>query len=68
MFAVIREEAVRLVTSVVLGAETPVNVWEDQFLFEVYRTEDAAAYFGSLLPMVRSREKNGFISFEYIFN
>ncbi len=45
--------------SVVLGAETPVNVWEDRFIFEVYCTEDAAAYFDSLLPMVRSREKRG---------
>jgi hypothetical protein len=44
--------------SVVLGAETPVNVWEDCFLFEVYCTEDAAAYFYSLLPMVRN-EKTG---------
>ena len=57
-----------LVTAVVLGAESPVNVGEDRFLFEVFCTEDAAAYFKSLLTMVRSREKNGFISFEYIFN
>jgi hypothetical protein len=50
---------VGLVSPVVLGAETPVNVWEDRFLFEVYCTEDAAAYLDSLLPMVRSREKRG---------
>jgi len=59
LFAVVSEEAVGLVTSVVLGAETPVNVREDRFIFEVYCTEDAAAYFDSLLPMVRSREKTG---------
>jgi hypothetical protein len=68
LFAVVCEETVGLVTAVVLGAETPVDVWEDGFLFEVFCTEDAAAYFMSLLTMVRSREKNGFISFEYIFN
>jgi hypothetical protein len=45
--------------SVVLGAETPVNIWENRLIFEVYCTEDAAAYFDSLLLMVRSREKRG---------
>ena len=45
LFSVVGEEAVRLVTSVVLGAETPVNVWEDLFIFEIYCPEDAAAYF-----------------------
>jgi hypothetical protein len=39
---------VGLVASVVLGAKTPVNVWEDLFLFEVYCAEDTAAYF--LIP------------------
>lgn len=39
------EEPMRLVASMVLGAETPVNVWEDWFLFEVYCAKDAAAYF-----------------------
>jgi hypothetical protein len=34
----------------VLGAETPVNVWKDGLLLEVYSTKDAAAYFESLLP------------------
>jgi hypothetical protein len=47
------EETVRLVTSVILGAETPVNVWEDWFLFEVNRAEDTAAYFDSLLPLLK---------------
>jgi hypothetical protein len=50
LFAVVCEEPVGLVSSVVLGAETPVNVWKDWFLFVVYCTEDAAAYFESLLP------------------
>jgi hypothetical protein len=63
LFAVVREEPVGLVASVVLGAETPINVWEDLFLFEVYCTEDAAAYFDSLLSMVRSREKRGLSAF-----
>ena len=52
---------------VILGAETPVNVWEDRFLFEIYRTKDAAAYFDSLLPM-EEVEKKGFISFWDTFN
>ena len=45
--------------SVVLGAETPVKVWENRFIIEIYCTEDAATYFDSLLPMLRSREKRG---------
>jgi hypothetical protein len=55
---VVGEESVGLVSSVVLGAETPVNVWEDRLFFEVYCAEDAAAYFFSLLPML-SVEKKG---------
>ena len=46
-----------LVTSMVLGAETPIDVWKDGLSFEVYCTKDAAAYFNSLLPMLGSREK-----------
>ena len=42
---IVCKEAVGLVTSMVLGAETPVNVWKYGLLFEVYCTEDAAAYF-----------------------
>lgn len=42
---VVCEEAVGLVTSVVLGAETPVHVWKYGLLFEVYCAEDTAAYF-----------------------
>jgi hypothetical protein len=59
LFSVVGEKAVGLMPPVVLGAETPVNVWEDRFIFEVYCTEDAAAYFDPPLPMVRSREKTG---------
>ena len=33
-----------LVTSVVLGAETPVDVGEDGFVFEIYCAKDTAAY------------------------
>jgi hypothetical protein len=42
---VICEEAVGLVASVVLGAETPVHMWKHWLLFEVYCAEDTAAYF-----------------------
>jgi hypothetical protein len=38
------EEPVRLVTSVVFGAETPVNVWENGLVFEAYCAKDTAAY------------------------
>jgi hypothetical protein len=48
---------VGLVASVVLGAETPVHVWEDWLFFEVYCAEDAAAYFGFPSADVESREK-----------
>jgi len=60
---IIREEPVRLVTSVVLGAETPVYVCEDGLFFEVYCAEDTAAYFGFPSADVESREKKRFISF-----
>jgi hypothetical protein len=67
LFAVVCEEAVGLMPPMVLGAETPVNIWEDRFLFEIYCTKDAAAYFDSLLPMGEV-EKKGFISFWDIFS
>jgi len=60
---VVGEEAVGLVSSVVLGAESPVNVWKYGLLFEVYCAKDAAAYFRSLLPLLRSREKRGLSAF-----
>ena len=43
---VVGEEAVGLVASVVLGAETPVNVRKDWLVLEVYSAEDTAAYSG----------------------
>ena len=46
-----------LVASVVLGAETPVNVWKDWYLFKVYCAEDAAAYFKSLLPTEKEKKR-----------
>ena len=46
------EEPVRLVTSVVLGAETPVNEREDWLLIEINCAEDAAAY--SIFPSTAS--------------
>lgn len=42
---VVCEEAVGLVASVVLSAETPVHVWKYGLLLEVYCAEYAAAYF-----------------------
>ena len=45
LFAVVCEEPVRLMTPVVLRAKTPINVGEDFFIIEVYRTEDTTAYF-----------------------
>jgi hypothetical protein len=53
----------RLVSSVVLGAESPVHVWKHGLLFEVYRTEYAAAYFESLLSRCDSREKRRLSAF-----
>ena len=43
-FVVVCEESVGLVSSVVLGAETPVNAWEDGLVLEAYYAEDTAAY------------------------
>ena len=45
LFPVICEEPVGLVSAMVLSAKTPVHVWRDLFLFEVYYTEDTATYF-----------------------
>jgi len=52
--AVVCEEAVGLVSSVVLGSHAPVNVGEYGLFFEVYCSEDSAAYFGS--PQSRNKE------------
>ena len=62
-FAIIREKTVRLVTSVVLGAETPVYVLKDGLFFEVYCAKDTAAYFGFPSADVESREKRGLSAF-----
>lgn len=51
---VVGEKTVRLMSSVVLGAETPVNEWEDWLVFEAYYAEDAAAYF--YFPLSRGGE------------
>jgi hypothetical protein len=48
---------------VVLGAETPVNVWKDSLPFEVCCTEDAAAYFDSLLPTLEVEIKTALSAF-----
>ena len=48
---VVGEESVGLVSSVVLGAEPPVNAWEDGLGFEAYYAEDTAAY--SYIPLSR---------------
>ena len=60
---VVCEEAVGLVASVVLGAETPVHIWQYGLLFEVYCAEDAAAY--SCFPSsdFKKLRKKEFISF-----
>ena len=60
---VVREEPVGLMASVVLGAETPVYVWEDWLFFEVYCAEDTAAYFGFPSTDVESKEKRGLSAF-----
>jgi hypothetical protein len=54
---------VRLVAPVVLGAETPVHVWEDGLLFEVYCAKDTAAYFRFPSVNVESREKRDLSAF-----
>jgi hypothetical protein len=48
---------------VVLGAESPVNVWKYGLLFEVYCAEDTAAYFGFPSAYVEGREKTGLSAF-----
>jgi hypothetical protein len=52
-----------LVSSVVLGAESPVHVWEHGLLFEVYCAEYTAAYFRFPSADVKSREKKRLIRF-----
>jgi hypothetical protein len=40
-----------LVSSVILGAETPINIRKDCLVFKVFSSEDAAAYVLSLLAL-----------------
>jgi hypothetical protein len=56
---VVGEETMGLVASVILSAETPVNVRKDCLVFIVYRAKDAAAYFLSLLTLVGDLVKKG---------
>jgi hypothetical protein len=42
--AIVREEAVGLVTPMVLGAETPINIWKYRLVFKVFCSKDTAAY------------------------
>ena len=51
---VVSEKTVRLVSSVVLSAETPVNAWEDWLVFATYYAEDTADYF--YFPLSRGCE------------
>jgi hypothetical protein len=60
---VVREEAMRLVSAVVLGAESPVHVWEHGLFFEVYCAEYTAAYFRFLSVSVENRENRGLSAF-----
>jgi hypothetical protein len=50
---------VGLVTAVVLGAETPVNIWEDWVVLEGFYAEDAAAYDNSSLCEGERVEQEG---------
>jgi hypothetical protein len=47
------------VTAVILGSETPVNVWKDRLFFIIYCAKDAAAYFYSLLTLNGDVVKKG---------
>ncbi|MCX8153861.1 MAG: hypothetical protein N3E52_05450 [Candidatus Bathyarchaeota archaeon] len=59
---IISEKAMRLVPTVILGAESPINIREDSFAFEVYCAEYTAAYYRSLL-MKERKEKWGLSAF-----
>ena len=53
-----------MVSSMVLGAETPVNIWEDRLVFKVFCSEDTAAYLLSLLALIGDvSEKRGLSAF-----
>lgn len=44
LLVVVGEESVGLMSSVVLGAETPVNAWENGLVLVANYAEDTAAY------------------------
>ena len=48
---VVREEAVRLVSPVVLSPQPPINVREDGLIIKVYRGKDTTAYLTCPLRM-----------------
>jgi len=48
---------------VVLGAESPVNVWEDWLVLEIYCAEDTTAYADSSLAGERCRLRGGLSAF-----
>ena len=59
-FAVKSEEAVALMSTMVLGAETPIHIWKDRLVFKVFCSEDTAAYLLSLLALIGdASEKRG---------
>lgn len=53
LLVVVSEEAVRLVTPMVLGAETPINIRNNRLILKVLCSEDTAAYLLSLLALMR---------------
>jgi hypothetical protein len=54
---------VRLVPSVVLSAESPVNKWKDWLFFEVYSSKYAAAYLLLASTTAKNREKGSLSAF-----
>jgi len=59
LFVVIREKAVGLMSAMILGAETPINIWKDRLIFKVCCSEDTAAYLLSLLALNGDVVKKG---------
>jgi len=58
--AVKSEEAMALVPTMILGAETPIHKWKDRLVFKVFCSEDTAAYLLSLLALMGDvSEKRG---------
>jgi hypothetical protein len=55
----IGQEAMRLVASVILRPQSPVDVWESGVVFIVYCAKDTAAYLWSLLSMNARVVKEG---------